>query len=242
MREEVIDYQIEEKEFRGLLVFDEEKKGKGAGVLIAHAWMGLDSFAKEKAHELASLGYVAFAADLYGEGLTVTTAEEAQKLMLPLFIDRATLRKRIVGAFELFKNQTQVDPKKIGAIGFCFGGATVLELLRSGTGVRGVVTFHGIVGDKIGENQAKLQPNKYLPQTSLLILNGYEDPMVPEQDISRIQKELNDANIDWQITTYGHTKHAFMNPEAHEGPLQYNPTVCKRAWASMELFFKEVLQ
>lgn len=242
MREEVIDYQLEGKNYKGLLVFDEGTKEARPGILIAHAYKGLDTFAKEKARDLASLGYVAFAADLYGDGLTTTSAEEAMKLMQPLFVDRATLRKRIVGSFDVFKKFPQVDPKRIGAIGFCFGGATLIELLRSGSPVKGVVSFHGILGSHVGDKQAKLEPNHYTPGSAILILNGYEDPMVPESDVSSIQKELNDANIDWQMTTYGHTKHAFMNPEAHQGPMQYSPTVSKRAWASMELFFKEILK
>lgn len=240
MREEVIDYQVEGKTFKGLLVYDENDQKTRPGVIVVHAYKGQDRFAQEKARELVRLGYTAFAADYYGEGKTVATDDEAKQLMRPLFIDRTLLRKRIVGAFEVFKKQKQADPQRIGAIGFCFGGLTAIELLRSGVGVRGIVSFHGIFGSRMGEMQAQLAPNHYIPGTSLLALNGYDDPMLPESDVSAIQKEFNAANIDWQMNIYGHTKHAFMVPEANEGALKYNPVVCKRAWAAMELFFKEI--
>lgn len=241
MHEEIVEYQVGGVKFKGFLAYGEGSKTSRPGIIIAHAYRGLDAFAKEKARELARLGYVAFAADVYGDGKTVSTAEEAEKMMQPLFIDRATLRKRIVEAYETLKKHAQVNPQQIGAIGFCFGGMTAIELLRSGAGVKGVVSFHGILGDRLGDMQAKLEPAHYLPQSSILILNGYDDPLVPEKDVSAIQKELNDAKIDWQMNNYGHTKHAFMVPEANEGALKYNPTVCKRAWNAMELFFKEIL-
>lgn len=241
MREQVIEYQVEGVTCKGFLVYDETAKERKAGILLAHAYKGQDDFAKDKARELAKLGYVAFAADNYGGGKTVTTAEEAMQLMRPLFADRATLRKRIVAALETFKKQPQVNPEKIGAIGFCFGGLTVIELLRTGKGCKAAVSFHGLLGSTLGETQAKLEPNHYTPRTSLLILNGYEDPMVPEKDISTIEKELNEAQIDWQLTTYGQTKHAFMVPTANEGPFKYNPVVAKRAWQAMQLFFQETL-
>lgn len=240
MQEEVIHYQVDGKTFKGLLVYENNAEAR-PGVIVAHAYKGQDHFAQEKARELARLGYTAFAADYYGEGKTVATAEEATQLMQPLFIDRALLRKRIVGAFEALKQQKQVTPEAIGAIGFCFGGLTAIELLRSGADVKGVVSFHGLLGSQLGNMQAQLAPNHYMPSRAILILNGYEDPMVPETDISAIQKEFNDAKIDWQMNTYGHTKHAFMVPEANEGALKYNPLVCKRAWTAMELFFKEIL-
>lgn len=241
MHEQVVNYSVEGTNCKGFLVYDETVKERKPGILIAHAYKGLDAFAKDKARELAKLGYVAFAADNYGEGKTVATAEEARQLMLPLFVDRATLRKRIAAALETFKKQPQVDSDNIGAIGFCFGGLTVIELLRSGTGCKGAVSFHGVLGSTLGETQAKLEPNHYTPHTSLLILNGYEDTMVPEKDISSIEKELNEAQIDWQLTTYGHSKHAFMVPTANEGVFKYNPVVAKRAWQAMELFFNEIL-
>lgn len=242
MHEVTIDYHVEGKTFKGLLIHDETASTQHPGVIVSHAYKGQDAFAKEKGRELVKLGYTAFVLDYYGEGKVVATAEEASALMQPLFVDRATLRKRVVAAYEAFKKLPQVAHDKIGAIGFCFGGLAVIELLRSGAGVKGSVSFHGIFGSQLGGMQAKVEPNRYAQNTSILLLNGYEDPMLPEKDVSAFQKELNEAGIDWQMNTYGHTKHAFMVPGVNEGPLKYNPMVAKRAWRSMELFFQEVLK
>jgi dienelactone hydrolase len=217
-------------------------KGKSPCVIVAHAWMGQDDFAKNKAKELSSLGYVGFAADLYGGGAVVSTKQEALSLMLPLFLNRRELRRRIVAAVDAAKKDPLVDPKRIGAIGFCFGGLTVLELLRSGIDIRGVVSFHGVLANALEQNAATLEPNNKNIAGSCLILHGFDDPMMTEKDLFSIQKELTTMNIDWQMHVFGKTMHAFTNPEANEptSGLLYNPTAEKRSWNMMKEFFKEV--
>lgn len=237
-----VTYKCGETTCKGYYVYNEIVKEPRPAILIAHAWRGLDDFAKEKAEELAKLGYVAFAADLYGEGKTANTDEQAAALMLPLFLDRSLLRERIGAAYDVLSKQRLADKKKIGAIGFCFGGLTVIELLRSGLPVKGVVSFHGVLGNAMGDAVAKVEFNADLIKGSLLILHGHDDPLVSAKDIADIQKEFTTAGVDWQMHIYGHTVHAFTNPKVKnvETGLAFNKTANDRAWQSMRNFFESL--
>jgi dienelactone hydrolase len=243
MQEEIIHYKQGKDTFQGYLVYDPEIKTPRPAILVAHAWRGQDDFAKSKAIELAKQGYLAFVADVYGNGVHVKTNEEAQALMLPLFIHRKLLRDRICAAYETVAKHKLVDPHKIGAIGFCFGGLTVIELLRSGVNLRGVVSFHGLLGDTLGENKAIIAPISNDIKGAILILHGHDDPLVSSTDIKAIQKELTDAKVDWQMHIYGHAVHAFTNPEALDvsSGMAYNAKANRRSWQTMRDFFKEIL-
>jgi len=218
-----------------------KKSGKNPGILIAHAWRGLDEFVKKKADALAELGYVAFAADVY-DGKTATTDDEAFALMSPLFKDRELLRKKIGAAYDALKNLPEVDPERIGAIGFCFGGLTVLELLRSGAPVKGIVSFHGVLGTKMGDLEANIIPSHIPKNKSALFLHGDLDPLVPLEDILALKTELTESEVDWQFHIFGNTVHAFTNPEVHDfsGGLSYNRSADKRSWTMMRTFFEEL--
>lgn len=146
MKNERVLYECDGVGFQGELYY--EKPGKKPCVLVAHAWMGQDDFAREKAKSLAKLGYVGFAVDLYGEAKNAHSADEAVKLMAPLFMDRKLLQNRLKAAFEVAKNHPEVDAARIGGIGFCFGGLSIIELFRSGVDVKGVVSFHAVLGDE----------------------------------------------------------------------------------------------
>lgn len=243
MHETNIHYRSGSHEFHGFLAVEETGPTKKPGILIAHAWKGQDQFARETARDLAKQGYVVLAADLYGQGIAVNSNEEAFALMAPLFVDRLELQNRILAAYDTLKSNPQVDPKRIGAIGFCFGGLTVIELLRSGAKLRGVVSFHGVLGDTMGELRAKPGVRNEEVSGSILILHGHEDPLVSPQDLSNLQQELTNAKADWQLNIYGHTLHAFTNPEAHQSSLGlvYNKRSANRAWLAMQNFFNEVL-
>lgn len=246
MKEEIIDYEIDGKKYRGFWAFpsiEAETPAKRPAVLVAHAWMGQDDFAREKARMLASLGYFGFAVDMYGEGKTASNPEEAEALMLPLFEDRALLRKRILGAFEVVSHLPGVDQGRIGGIGFCFGGLTIIELLRSGAPVKGCVSFHGVLGNTMGPIHAKTTPIAKGIEGSLLILHGYNDPLVSLQDIVNTQKELSEAMVDWQMHFYSQTSHAFTNPQANDvkNGLVFQSRSCDRALRLMKDFFKERL-
>lgn len=214
---------------------------KRPGIIIAHAWRGQDAFAREKAKELANLGYVGFAADLYGNGRTAENDEQAAAMMKPLFIERRELRRRIIAAYTELQKHPAVDPHNIAAIGFCFGGLTVIELLRSGTDVRCVVSFHGVLGNTLDGIKAKTEPLQHPIKGALLLLHGYRDPLVSAEDLAAIQKEFSGAEVDWQLHTYGNAAHAFTNPNAtdEKNGLIYNAIANRRSWLAMKNFLKE---
>lgn len=243
MKATALDYACQGTTLYGHLYHSPQISQKRPAVIVAHAWRGLDSFAHLQAERLARLGYMAFAADLYGIQKPVETDEEAAQLMLPLFVNRKQLRERIVAAYEVVAKQPLVDADKIGAIGFCFGGLTVLELLRSGVGVRGVVSFHGVLGKEMKGKKAILEPiSSTAKKSSILLLNGDEDPLVSGEAIADLQRELTEASVDWQFLNYGQTVHAFTNPEAKDskGGLHYQERSARRSWKAMESFFSDL--
>lgn len=242
MYQATLSYPCGETLCQGYLTHAANIKSPCPAIIIAHAWRGQDAFARQKASELAKMGYVALAADIYGEGIEVTTDDEAQALMLPLFLNRKLLRERIGAAFEAVAHLPHVDKAKIGAIGFCFGGLTVIELLRSGAPVRGVASFHGLLGNTLGNVKASTQPPAQNIRGSLLILHGHQDPMVNNQDILTTQKEFTDLGVDWQMHIYGNAVHAFTNPEVSDfkGGLAYNKLADQRSWEAMRNFFHHI--
>jgi dienelactone hydrolase len=244
MKSKIVDYQCDGVSFKGQVFDSGEAKEKRPVVLVAHAWKGCDSFALNKAQMLADAGYIGFALDLYGDGKVVETNEEALELMMPLFLDRKVLRKRIVAGYHAAQTLEGVDSEKMGAIGFCFGGASVIELLRSGVDLNGVVSFHGLLGNKLGDQQATTAPTAERYSGSLLILHGYQDPMVSNDDIHSIQNELNKKISDWQMHIYGSATHAFTNPEANDqdSGLLFHAQSEQRAIGSMHEFLKEVFK
>lgn len=242
MQEESVTYNIGKTECKGYLAYDSSISGKRPAVLVAHAWMGQDEFARAKARDLAKLGYMGFAADIYGGGVTVTTPKQAEMLMTPLFFDRQMLRDRVVAGYEALRKHPLADGDLMGAIGFCFGGLTAIELLRSGVQLRGVVTFHGILGNARGDLKARTVPIAEKVTGALLMLHGNEDPLVSREDIERMQTEMTKAGVDWQMHIYGHAVHAFTNPAVsdYKGGLAFNEKASRRSWQSMRNFFEEV--
>lgn len=241
MNSEEIAYKAGDTLMKGELYYSEDIKGPKPCILVAHAWMGQDDFARSKARSLASLGYVGFAIDLYGNGKVAKTKEEAAALMSPLFMDRALLQSRLKAAFDVACQHPEVDSKKIGAIGFCFGGLAAIELFRSGAEVRGAVSFHAVLGDEQGGKKAKTVAIASGIRGSLLMMHGHDDPLVSAEDIAKCQKDLTDAHVDWQMHVFGNTSHAFTVPYSNdkEMGLIFNPLSEKRSWRAMKNFFEE---
>lgn len=225
----------------GYLTYEGATTEKRPAVLIAHAFRGQDKFARKKAEEIARLGYVAFAVDLYGEGLEAENNERAGALMAPLFVNREELRARIQAGLNALLQLSFVDEKRVGAIGFCFGGLTVLELFRSGAPIVATVCFHAVLGDSLGSMKANPLPLAQAISGSILILHGNDDPLVSHHDIIGLQREFTNAKVDWQMHIYGNTQHAFTNPEARDISmgLIYHALSEKRSWQAMCDFFKE---
>jgi dienelactone hydrolase len=242
MLTETISYLCDGVTLKGYLAYTGDAHAKRPAVIIAPTWKGLDEFCRQKAQDLAAMGYIAFAADLFGDGVNASNDDEAFKLITPLFTDRSKVRERIVAAYEVISQHPMVDQAAIGAIGFCFGGMTVIELLRSGVDLAGVVSFHGVLGDTLGPLKAKLAPNAEDIQGSLLILHGYKDPLVKPEDVANIQQEFSRAGVDWQMNIYGDAVHAFTNPLAknEDGGMLYDPKAAMRSWQAMSNFFEEI--
>lgn len=244
MHEEKVAYNAGKTMCSGYMVYDSSIEGKRPAVLLAHAWMGQDDFARQKAWDLAKLGYVGFAADVYGNGAKASNPQEAEALMTPLFYNRSLLRERIVAAYSAMRGQSFADEERLGAVGFCFGGLTAIELLRSGAKLRGVVSFHGLLGNARGNKNAATVPMAEHISGALLVLHGNEDPLVSQEDIARFKAEMTSAGVDWQMHVYGHTLHAFTNPAAadYQHGLVFNEKASARAWQSMRNFFGEVFK
>lgn len=242
-----IDYLDDSTHCMGYLVKPPKAKanGKLPIILISSTWLGLNHFTMEKASQIANLGYIAFALDVYGEGKTTESTEEAAKLMAPFFLDRAKLQKRLHAAYQQALKIPEADPKKMGAIGFCFGGLTIIELLRSGAFLKAAVSFHGVLTNTLEGKKATLTTSQINPESSFLLLHGYKDPLVPMEDVVNLQKELSEANIDWQSHIFGLAGHAFTNPElADKDPNSptkfcFDPFANKRSFQMMNDYFKE---
>ena len=232
MKTETVNYQAADIELKGYLAYPDEEKAPL--VLIAHTWAGKDDFVHERAEDLAALGYVGFAVDMYGNGKVGSNTEENQSLMEPLLSDRDVLKDRITSALHFGKSLPGVDPNKVAAIGYCLGGLVVLDLARTGENFQGVVSFHGLLmGSDISEKGI---------QAKILVLHGERDPMVPLDMVDAFQKEMTEAGADWQLHSYGGTYHAFTKPDANDPNLgtQYNKSASERSWKSMQNFFEEI--
>jgi len=232
MKTEEITYHYEDKNYIGFVAYPENELAPL--VLIAHTWAGRDSFVEERAKELAELGYVAMAVDMYGDGKIGSSTEENQSLMTPLVENRDLLKGVINAALSNGKSLQGVDVNNVAAIGYCFGGLVVLDLARSGTELNGVVSFHGLLmGSEIAEAGVR---------SKILVLHGERDPMVPLNMVDEFQKEMTEAKADWQLHSYGNTYHAFTNPEANDPSLgtQFHEDSNSRSWQSMNNFFEEI--
>lgn len=231
----LIEYHHGDTLLEGELVWD-DARGPAPVVLVAHAWAGRGEFESGKAHMLAELGYVGFAIDMYGKGLSGTTTEECSALMTPVVSDRAGLQQRMQAALDTARAQPEVTGPA-AAIGFCFGGLCVLDLARSGADIAGVVSFHGLLMAPDNIEQPKVL-------AKVLALHGYDDPMATPDAMMAFTREMTDSGADWQLHAYGQTQHAFTNPNANDPNLGtiYNPVAERRALASMRDFLAEVLE
>jgi dienelactone hydrolase len=231
-----VEYRQGDTVMRGFLAYDDSLKGKRPGVLVVHEWWGLNDFARERALKLAGLGYVALAADMYGGGVITSNPEEAGKLSGALRGDPTRLRARAQAALKVLAADPRVDPKRLAAIGFCFGGTTVLELAYSGADLAGVVSFHGgLPRPQPGDLQGL--------KAKILVLHGAEDPHVSAADIAAFEQAMRQAGADWQMVFFGGAVHGFTNPAAGDNQasgVAYNARAARRSWRYMQDFFQEI--
>ena len=232
-----VEYRQGDTVLEGYLAYDDSVKGKRPGVLVIHEWTGITDYEKRRAQQLAELGYVAFAADIYGKGVRPATpqaaAQEAGKFRGK---DRTLLRARAAAGLDKLASFDQVDNKRLAVIGYCFGGTAALELARSGARQLGTVSFHGGLDTPAPADALKIRGK-------VLALHGADDPHVPPAQVADFQQEMRLAKVDWQMNYYGGAVHSFSNPKSGNDPskgVAYNEKADRRSWEAMKLFFKEI--
>ena len=238
MVSEPVSYDIYGEPYEGLLVYDNATDAPRPGILMVPNWMGVTGNAARKAYRAGGSDYVVFVADMYGKDKQPANADEAGSLAGALRKDRGLMRKRVNTALEVFKSQAEkvaLDTGRIGAIGFCFGGGTVLELARSGTDIGGVVSFHGNLDTPKPKDAESIK-------SPVLVLHGADDPSVPPEQVDAFTQEMREASVDWQLVSYGGAVHSFTDPTAKvPGKNEYHPVVAGRAFTAMRQFFAETL-
>ncbi len=240
VRTELIEYKQGEVTLEGYLAYDDTIKGNRPGVLVVHEWWGINDYIKRRTEQIAQLGYIAFAADIYGKGNRAKTPQEAMALAGKFRSgnDRNLLRARVNAGLDVLKKKSLVDPKRIAAIGYCFGGTTVLELARSGADIAGVVSFHGGLETPNPDDAKNIR-------AKVVVLTGADDPAVKPEHVVAFEDEMDKAGVDWYMVSYGHSVHGFTNPENgtdNTKGVAYNEKADKRSWQAMRNFFEEIFK
>jgi dienelactone hydrolase len=234
MKTEAVRYRDGAVELEGFIAYP-DGPGRRPGVLVVHEWWGHNAYVRQRAEMLAGLGYVGFAADLFGKGVTATTTEEAGKLYTAVMSDRRFARGRIGAALDLIRANPAVDSAKVVCLGYCMGGTVALDLARSGADLRGAVSFHGALATPTPAGKAAVK-------CPVLVLHGADDPMVTPDQVQGFRDEMRSAGADWQFHEYGGAQHAFTNPAANLPKLGilYNAAADRRSWEVMKSFLSEV--
>lgn len=233
-----IPYTHGEVVLEGVLAWDDTIRGKRPGILVVHEWWGLNEYVRERAEQLAALGYVALAVDMYGKGKVTTHFDEARQWMQQTTANIEMWQARAREGLRLLQANPLVDQTRLGAIGYCFGGATVMQMVYDGAPVKGVVSFHG----------ALPLPPAFLPiknSTKVLIAHGEADPFLPPDHIAKFKRALDEAGFDWHMMIFGGAQHGFTNPSANQYGMegvQYQEQADRRSWGYMKLFFDELFR
>jgi dienelactone hydrolase len=234
-----VEYTTQGVVMKGYLAYTESIKGKQPGVLVVHEWWGLNDYARKRARMLAELGYTALAVDMYGEGKQATHPDDAGRFASEVMKNFDAGKARFTAAMDFLKKQPTVDPNRIAAIGYCFGGGVVLNMARQGVDLMGVASFHGSL-----TAVKPAQPG--MVKAKILVLTGADDKFVPPAQVEAFEKEMKAAGADFQVISYPGTVHSFTNPEATELgkkfnlPLAYNAEADKKSWHEMQKFLEKI--
>jgi dienelactone hydrolase len=235
MVSKAVTYDHEGTVLEGYLAYDDAIEGKLPGILVVHEWWGLNDFVRSRVNKLAEFGYVAFALDMYGQGVFTKDPAKAKELSGHLR-GKPIMRQRALAGLNILKINDRVDISRIAAIGYCFGGTTVLELAYSGEDIAGVLSFHG------GLTAAKPEDYNRI-RAKILICHGAEDTFISPGEISAFQEGMRQSNADWQMISFGGALHSFTNPAADQAGIQgiaYDRKADERSWKYMQVFFKEI--
>jgi dienelactone hydrolase len=233
-----VTYKSGDTQLKGFLAWDDAAEGKRPGVLVVHEFWGLNDYAKKRAEQLAKLGYVAFACDMYGDGKSTEHPQEAAKMAKMVRENQDEWRARALAGLEVLKKNEHVDPDKLAAIGYCFGGSTVQQLAYTGTpGLKAVVSFHGALVVATPEQSKAVK-------TKMLICHGADDKFIPEKTVKEFRAALDDAKVPYEFIAYPGAVHSFTVPGAgndNSKGTAYNKEADQQSWASMQKLFKQVL-
>lgn len=235
---EAVQYRHGDVVLEGYLAYDKSATGRRPGVIVVHEWKGHGDYVRRRADALAKLGYIAFAIDMYGKGVYAKDHQEAGKLSGMYFNDRKLMRERAKAGLDVLARHELCDPRRIAAIGYCFGGTTVLEMARAGFDLRGVASFHGKLVTPNADDARHIKG-------SVLVFHGASDTFIPDAEVRGFQQEMTAAKVDWQLVLFGNAVHSFTVPEAGNDPskgMAYDEKADRRSWEMLKGFFGEVLK
>ncbi len=238
IRSQPVEYHDGPTLLKGWMAYDDATQDPRPGVLVCPEWWGLTDYPKARAEQLAKLGYVAFVADLYGDGKVTADPAVAKELATPISTDRALMRRRAEAALDVLAQQKQVDRTRLAAIGYCFGAAAALELARAGAPLAGVVSFHGDLSRTPTEGPDHIH-------AKILVCHGGADQLVPRPVLATFEEEMKQEHADYQVVIYPGAKHAFTNPAAdsyHLPPVGYDAEADHQSWAAAKVFLAGVLK
>jgi dienelactone hydrolase len=236
---EEVQYKAGNTVLKGYLAWDDAVKGRRPGVLVVHEWWGHNEYARNRARMLAELGYTALVLDMYGDGHQAHHPDEAGKFSGEVRKNLTLARQRFDAAQVVLKKHPTVDGQNIAAIGYCFGGAIVLEMARQGENLKGVVSFHGSLNTEQPAKTGKFKARA-------LVLTGEADPFIPHEQVEGFRKEMEAAKVDYRVVVYPGAKHSFTSPDADKlgqqfnMPFAYNAIADNESWAEMQAFFKKI--
>lgn len=240
LRSEEIVYHTGDLELRGYLVYDVNGDAPAPGVLVVHEWWGQNDYVRNRAYMLAQQGYTALALDMYGDGKVAEHPADAEKFMLEVASNMDLMQARFDAALSVLREHASVDPGQIVAIGYCFGGAVVLNMARQGADLKGVASFHGSLATSTAAAEGALK-------AKVLVLHGNEDPMVPPEHVQAFKQEMEQAGADYEFVGYPGATHSFTNPRATEVgeqfgmPLAYDEAADEDSWNRLRTFLKEIV-
>lgn len=233
-----VEYKQGDTVLEGWSVYDDAIQGKRPAVLVVHQWKGLGEYEKKRADMLGRLGYNVFAVDIYGKGIRPQTPQTAGAEAGKYKNNRPLLRARVRAGLDVLRNHELTDPKRIAAIGYCFGGTTVIELARSGADIAGVVSFHGGLDSPAPADGKNIK-------AKVLALHGADDPFVSAKDLAAFEDEMRQGGVDWQLVAYGGAVHSFTDWDAgtdNSRGAAYNERADRRSWEAMKQFFAEIFK
>jgi dienelactone hydrolase len=240
LKSENVDYQGDGITMKGLVAYNDSSKEKRPVVLIVPEWWGISDYTRNRARQLAELGYLAFAIDVYGDGKNVETPDEAGKLAAPFYTNMQMGKSRFEAALAKIKTYPNADTNRIAAIGYCFGGAMVLNMARLGEPLKSVVSFHG--------NLIGAPADKSLLKSAVLVCHGEADQFVKPEEVALFKKQMDSINAPYTFKSYPGATHAFTNPEAtakgekYKIPIAYNAAADSASFNEMKMFFDKTLK